>query len=139
MTRTNAEIVRRLYEGLNSGVLQGPGAAELVGELFDPEVEMRQLDGIAGTSGTFHGYAGLFQAQAEIYDVFVDVEWRMEEHVEFDGGIVSRTRILATGGASGLPTETPDIGHLFELRAGRIVRFVVYGSFRQALAAAGLE
>ncbi len=139
MARANVEIVQRLYDGLNSGVLQGPGAVELVGELFDPDVEMRQLDEIAGTSGTFHGYAGLFQAQSEIYDVFVNVEWRMEEHVEFDRGVVARTRVLATGGASGLPTETPDIGHLFELRDGRIVRFVVYESFRRALAAAGLE
>lgn len=139
MTRTNVEVVQRLYEGLNSGFLQGPGAAELVGELFDPGVEMRQLDDIAGTSGTFHGFAGLFQAQSEIYDVFVDVQWRMEEHVEFNGGVVARTRVLATGGASGLPTETPDIGHLFELRDGRILRFIVYGTFRRALAAAGLE
>jgi hypothetical protein len=47
-------------------------------------------------------------------------------------------RVSAIGRASGAPAEI-SVGHLFELRAGRIVRWVLYPKPEDALEAVGLS
>jgi ketosteroid isomerase-like protein len=150
MSRENVEIVRRVYETLNLAerrvarrgdqVLPSPEQiAEMMGELFDPDVEVQQMAGIVGTAGTFRGYDGLLRARAELAEGLVDLEWRPDEPFdELGDRVVVGVRASSTGRASGVRSEL-QIAHLWELKDGRVVRWVVYPSRAEALEAVGLR
>ena len=138
MSRENVEIVRRMYEGLNSGVRADALSDEALATIFDPGVEMQQLADLAGTAGTFRGYEGLRQALREVHEALKDNRWELLEHAASADRVAFKVRISAIGWASGVPAEIR-VGHLFELRAGRIVRWVIYANPEQALEAVGLS
>jgi ketosteroid isomerase-like protein len=137
MASQNVEVVQRIYDALTYGDFERAGATELMKQLFDPEVELRQLADIAGTSGEFHGYGGLLKARLELVEVIAGMGWRTDDHTEFGTGVVTTVTISGTGRESGAPMEIT-VGHLFELRDGRVVRWVVYRTPEEAREAAGL-
>lgn len=105
--------------------------------LFDPEIELRQLSGLVGT-GTYRGYQGLLQAARDLADAFGSVEFVVGRYFDEANFVVTDARARATGRTTGLMTEIP-IGHLFEIRGGRVARWVVYSDVGSALEAVGLS
>jgi len=138
MSQENVEIVRRIYGWLNRGDFKGPGGRRLVRELFDPDVELQQLEDVVGTAGTFRGYEGLVKARDELTDALVDMQWHPEQHFELGDSVAFAVRAVGTGRASGVRSDVL-VGHLWVLRAGRVLRWVVYANFDEALKAAGLS
>ena len=142
MSRENVEVVQRIYDALNRGqseeIASDPRTAELVAELFDPEVVLEQLADIPGTSGTFRGYQGLLQSSRELVDALEDIRFEPEDFIEQRECVVVPVRASATGRESGVPVDLR-IAHVWELRGGRVVRWVVYGSRAEALEAVGLQ
>jgi hypothetical protein len=53
MPEADEEVVRRIYERWNTN------SGDLALDLFDPEVEVRQMARVFDTAGTFHGHEGL--------------------------------------------------------------------------------
>ncbi len=143
MSHENVEVVRRVYEAWNrywNTVLleraSSPEAVALIGELFDPAVEVQQLADIPGTGGTYRGYAGLAAAQAELVAELDDIQFALGEHFEAGEQVVFAVTATGKGRRSQVPAEM-QLGHLWELRGGRVLRWVIYPSADAALEAAG--
>ena len=136
MGASDADVVRRVYdEVLAREAWLEPATFERLPELFDPEVELQQLEGLLGTSGTYHGYEGLRQAAAELVGAIKDMDWVVEDLREVGDRVVTAVRVDAVGRGSGVPVSTR-VGHLWELVGGRVVRWVVYETPEAALEAA---
>ena len=138
MSQENVEFVLRLYDALNDGVAVDAMTDELLAAVFDPAVEVRQLSSLVGTTGTVHGYDGLRQTQRELEEALSDNHWEPLEHVREARQGRLRGKGSGRGRASGVRVERP-VGHLFEFRDGRIIRWVVFGEPEQALEAVGLS
>ncbi len=146
MSEENAEIVRRLYEGINLGGVVGmyelPDAArrELFDQFFHPDVELGQSPEIVfDTAGTFRGYEGFIEGTRELVEGLGDIRFDVGE--AFAGGdkVVFEVRASATGRESGIPVQTRLIAHLWELNDGLVRRWIVYPTLAEALEAAGLS
>jgi len=138
MSQENVEVALRLYDALNGGVAVDEMTDELLAVVFDPAIEMQQLSSLAGTTGRFHGYEGLRDAQRELEEALTDNRWEPLEHVANGDRVGFAVKASGRGRASGVRVERP-VGHLFELRGGRISRWIVYPAPEQALEAAGLS
>ena len=139
MSQQNVEVVKRIYaDVLADDQWRDPAAAEVVRELFDPEVEVQQMEEILGTAGTFRGYEGLNQAGRELVGVLQKTQFVPERYVELGNRVVTVVRVYVTGRGSGV-TSNIRVGHLWVLGAGRVVRWVVYRTPEEALAAVGLS
>jgi ketosteroid isomerase-like protein len=132
----NVEVVLRFYERFNRGDFSGPGGGAVARETFDPDVEMRQIEDIAGTAGTFHGYEGLAAAQRELTEALSEIRFQPERHWERGEGVAFDVWAEIVGRSSGVPGRLR-IGHLWELRAGRVLRWIVYREPEDAVAALG--
>jgi ketosteroid isomerase-like protein len=139
MSKENVEIVRRVYElVLASGRLGDPAAAEVLPQLFDPEVELRQMSSMLDTAGDFHGYQGLADAAREILQVTTDIGYVPEEVRAAGDQVATVALVSGTGRLSGAPFESRT-GQLFTLRNGRVVRWEAFDDPADAFRAAGLS
>jgi len=134
MSQENVEIVRRVYEEWSAGVERGdPGAAfgmEAVADDFEFTIE-----GFHPERGR-EGYVEWFRTwTAEFGD------WSLQLERLIDAGherVVALTHQSATGKSSGAPVEL-NLGTVWELKDGRVIRMRTYRSQAKALEAAGLE
>ncbi len=139
MSQKNVEVVQAIYERvLAKGRSSDPALVGYVQELFDPDVEVQQMQDIVGTTGTFRGYEGLLQSAREVFAAFADIHFVPEQHFDVDDSVVTITRIRGTGRVTGVEVDMR-IGHLWVLGAGRVVRWVVYATPAEALEAVGLR
>ena len=138
MSQENVEIALRLYDALNGGVAVDEMTDELLAVVFDPAVEIQQLSSLAGTTRTFRGYEGLRDAQRELEEALTHNRWEPLEHFANGDRVAFAVKASRWGRASGVRVERP-VGHLFELRGGRISRWIVYPAPEQALEAVGLS
>jgi ketosteroid isomerase-like protein len=138
MSRENVEIVRRLFEALDSDVQADALSDEVLATVFDSGIEMRQLAAAVGTAGTFRGYEGLREALREVNEVLKNYRYELLEHAASGDQVAFAVNVSGIGRASGARAEMR-VGHLFELRAGRITRWVLYETPEEALEAVGLR
>jgi ketosteroid isomerase-like protein len=127
--RANVELVRGILddlaeEGLESAV-----------ELFDPEVEVYSTEALAN-AGTYHGIGGVLRWAERWFDAWEEFEINpvLFEPVGVRHVVVS-CRQVARGRASGVPVEM-DATYLAEISAGRVIRFHLYATRADAIAAA---
>lgn len=103
--------------------------------LLDPDLEWIPLR--AATEGAYHGHQGYLQFLAdtdESFEIF-------EPHFELrDAGdlVLAWGTIHLRGRGSGVEIDVP-FGGIFDLRAGRIIRWQDFGSKEDAFEAAGLS
>jgi ketosteroid isomerase-like protein len=139
LSQENVEVVRRIYElVLASGRLGDPAAAEVMPQLFDPEVELRQMSSMIDTAGDFHGYQGLADAAREILQATTDIGYVAEEVRAVGDQVATVALVSGTGRLSGAPFESRT-GQLFTLRNGRVVRWEAFDDPADAFRAAGLS
>ena len=144
MSRENVETVRRIYEAWNRLAAQPPDEAfgsdafDFVDEFFSPDVELRQLGDIPGTGGTFRGHAGLLEAGRELLEGLDDIRFIPRRCSDAGDRVGFHVTASAKGRASGAPVER-QLGHLWELREGQVVRWVVYPTPDEAFEALGLR
>ena len=136
MSRENVEIVRRGYEALNAGDIEG------MFRLCDPKLEVH-LARDAGTvlgldfSETYHGVEGFMRFLGRLAAAWESVRWEPEDYVDADDDVVVLIRMVATGKESGIDIEQP-MAHLCTLRDGKLVRHETFWERAAALEAAGL-
>jgi ketosteroid isomerase-like protein len=139
MSEENVEIVRRVYDlVLAPGGLADPSTAEVVPDLFDPDVEVRQMSSVLDSAGDFHGYQGLADVAREVVQASPDVGYAIEEIRAAGDQVATASRVFGKGRLSGAPFERR-IGQLFTLRNGRVVRLEVFDDPAEAFRAAGLS
>jgi ketosteroid isomerase-like protein len=132
VSRENTDLVRRLFERMGRGDLDA-------GDMIDQDIEHVRIgfDGV-GLSGRWHGPDGLCTAVLDAVRVFDDVRMEGVQFVELnDDGVFVVARHRGTGRISGAPFEQ-ETAHVFTLRDGRIVRWVVYRDADAARKAVGL-
>jgi ketosteroid isomerase-like protein len=137
MSQENVEIVRRAYEVFNQR-----GAETVISSgLWSPEVVFDPSPtGIPGL-GVYRGYDEIRRFfEQDWFAVFPLEGWELEVEELIDHGdqvvVISRQR--GRGASSGVMAEL-ELGNIFTLRDGEIVRFVIYRDRNKALEAAGLR
>jgi ketosteroid isomerase-like protein len=139
MSEENIEVVRRVYElVLAPGRLADPSTAEIARDLFDPDVEVRQMSSVLDTAGDFHGYQGLADVAREVVQASSDIGYAIEKVRAAGDKVATESRIFGTGRLSGASFESR-IGQLFTLRNGLVVRLEVFDDPAEAFRAAGLS
>jgi ketosteroid isomerase-like protein len=136
MSEENVEVVRRLFEGFQAAIDRGdPGAwiAETVPD--DYEWIVPEFAGRSVWRGR-EEFAEFVRTWTEDFD-----GWSLRAERLIDAGgdrVVALALQSATGKHSGVPVEM-NLGQIYDLRDGRMVRVTNYFSHAEALEAAGLS
>jgi ketosteroid isomerase-like protein len=139
MSEENVEIVRRVYEAWWAGLERDdPGAVfgtGLATDDFEFALEGFQFEGRSVWRGR-EGYVEWFRTWTREFE-----DWSLRLERLIDAGhyrVVAFTHQSATGKESGAPVEL-NLGTVFELKHGRVVRMRTYLTHAKALEAAGLS
>lgn len=123
----NIDVVRQAYEAFKTY------DADALIEIADPEIEF--VNSAAAPGGTYRGHTGVRRYFKELEGAFGD-RWDAEVERIADAGddrVILIARIFGQGKA-GEPLEL-HVGHVWELRDGKLLRGTVYVDPQQALAA----
>ena len=139
MSQENVEIVRTLY-GLRGDPLNvAPDQLDRVfRDHLDEQFEVRLPSDYPEGEPLFRGRAGFEEMLAMLADTWG--QWRYEPDRFVDAGdrVVVFVRILAEGGASGVPIEF-EATHVWTIRGGRAMSVHAYRNRSQALEVVGLS
>jgi ketosteroid isomerase-like protein len=135
MSQENVEVVRRAFEGFNREGLAAFDQA--VGEIFDPEVEMRALGRLPDTKQALRGHAALREYFAGLLATF-EIHLEADEFIDAGDSVVVLFRQIARGRASGAEL-TNRLAFVYEFRNGRISCMDGYRTKAEALEAVGLR
>jgi hypothetical protein len=130
MSEENAGIVRRLYETWN--LTRGVPPLDPI----DPDIDVEFRGGIL--DGKYRGYAGLAEALDTFWSSFDESRIDVESCVANGDDVLVTLRYFARGKASGVEVDAPG-WHVWTVRSGKAVRWLVFGTEREALEAAGLQ
>jgi ketosteroid isomerase-like protein len=129
MSDENLELLRRVVDAIN--------ADEILAELIAPDFEMKNAT-TAVTDATYHGHEGARKWRRELFDVFDDARFEVDE-VLADGPdyVVIANRIVGRGSSSGAPLDMRWVSVLW-FRDGQLRRADGYTNRREAIRAVGL-
>jgi ketosteroid isomerase-like protein len=131
MSQENVEIVRGAYAVPFGGEEWLARVEALVDA--DCEIEDRTLPEVApGLKGPTAARA----VAAQMLGTFEDVSYEAEDLVDLDDRVLVRVRGSGRGKGSGIRIDGT-LGHLWTLRAGKVVRLDVYATWQEAVEAAG--
>ena len=144
MSREDLDLVSRLYaEGGPFSLPLSPGdeAALLdrtFGEFYDEQVEIRMPADYPEGEQVFVGRRGMAEVIALLRDSWT--AWRFEAERVVDAGhcAIVFIRVVAEGGASGLPV-VQETAHVWTVRDGRLSSIQIYRDRAQALEATGVS
>jgi ketosteroid isomerase-like protein len=143
MSRDRLELVRRLYEvgGPFALPLGADDEAKLLDRLFeefyDEHVETTMPADYPEGEQVYVGRRGMSELIALLRDSWT--EWRFEAERFIDAGdrVVVLIRVVARGGASGLPSER-ETAHVWSVRDGRLASIQIFRDRADAFAAVGI-
>jgi ketosteroid isomerase-like protein len=136
MSQENVDIVRRGYEAMNSGDVEGTLA------MFDPEIEVHLAQDAGTVMGldferTYRGVDGFLEFLGQLSEAWEEFRWEPEGFADAGDDVVVFIRMTAKGKASGLEVVQP-MAHLCTIRQGKLVRHETFWERDAALDAAGL-
>jgi ketosteroid isomerase-like protein len=138
----NVELVRRWYSLLPDLRDVDPADDRTFEDMafcdyLDESFELRLPSGYPEGQPAFRGREGMAQMAEMLRDSWG--EWRFEPERFIDAGdmVVVFVRVVARGGASGVPIELSD-AHVVRIRDGRMTLTRVYRDRAEALKAVGL-
>ncbi len=106
-------------------------------ECFDPDCEFllprNLLEG-----GSYRGRDGVRQALADVYAIWEEVRFEIEDIRPIGSRVVVLSRTTNVGGG-GAPPITYRTAYFYEIRDGQILYFRPYQKLAEALEAAGLS
>jgi ketosteroid isomerase-like protein len=126
MVSSDAERLRRAYAAFNSG-------AGLDWSLIDPAIQHDQREGLF-LDGVFYGPEGVRAAIEEVESDWQDLQYTLEDVVELGDRVLVLLRMRARVRDSDAVLDA-QVAHIWEFRAGRAVRWDVYGDHASALRA----
>jgi hypothetical protein len=130
----NVKKLESLYDAFeNEGA---SAAAEVIAELFDPDVEFNTLKtGRAG--GTYRGYEGMAGFFGELHSEFKDMRYELPQfHPVGENLIVGLTRIVGSSRESSIPMRQ-DLALVYTFNEeGRVVHLDSYDTPAEAFEAA---
>ena len=132
MSQENTELVRRGYEAFAQGDIEAALA------MFHPDIQVEDHERSLETPTSYHGRDGFLTLFATVNEGFSDVRYTPEELTDVGDRVLVKVRRTGRGRASGAQVEERQF-HVWDMVAGRAVRFRVYLDRNQALEAAGLR
>ena len=132
MSQENVEVIRRLYEHWTTG--------DFPADPFDPDVEHSRIGAqTPDMEGRWLGLDEFSTVFREYLQALSDLRIEAERIIDLSGDrVLVLSRQTARGKQSGVPVEH-ELGELFTLRDGKIVRYESYWNRAEALEAAGLR
>ena len=132
MSQANVEVVRAMYEHWARG--------DFPASFYDPDVEHWRIGAqTPDMEGEFRGLEELSRAMREYLHPFSDLRIEAEEIIDLgDDRVLVLSRHTAVGKLSGAPINH-ELGDLFTLRAGKIVRYDSYWDRAEAMKTVGLS
>jgi ketosteroid isomerase-like protein len=134
MSRENVETVQRAVDAWNADDLDAFLAVLATDVEWHPAIE----PGLEGRATTYRGHDGAReiwrQNRGEAWERLVN---RPEEFRDLGDSVLVLTRIGLTARQTGIEFSQ-EVGEVFDLRAGEIVRIRDFLSHAEAIAAAGL-
>jgi ketosteroid isomerase-like protein len=132
MSQANVELVRRGYAAFAQGDVEAALA------LLHPDIRVEDHDRSLETPTTYQGPDGLLSLFATVNEGFSDVRYTPEDANEVGDRVLVEVRRTGRGTASGAQVDERQF-HVWDVVAGRAVRFRVYLDRDQALEAVGLR
>ena len=129
MSQENVEVARRVMDAFNAQ------DRDRVLGLCDPEIEYRS----AVEHKTYRGLDGMVRWREDVAAVIED--FHIEDCRFLDAGsdrVVILYRVVGRGAGSGVPVSQ-DVGALWQLRNGKVLKAEVFLDRGEALEAAGLS
>ena len=130
----NLAVVRKLFAAWERGDFDTAYA-------FDPHVEFARIGGeqpVGAGEGEWRGIDEMWAACVEWLSSWENVRVEAERLVDLGDSVLVLSRQIGHGKHSGLPLNN-EMGDLFTVRDGKIVRWELYIDRAEALQAAGLE
>jgi ketosteroid isomerase-like protein len=131
MSQENMELVRRGYEAFAHGNIEGVLA------MFHPDIQVEDHDRSLETPSAYHGREGFLSLFATVNEGFSNVRYTPEELTDVGDRVLVEVRRTGRGTASGALVDERQF-HVWDVVAGRAVRFRVYLERDRALEAVGL-
>jgi ketosteroid isomerase-like protein len=132
MSQENVEIVR---SGLEAAARNDWNAAMAS---VDPNVEWVEMPSLGPDASSYTGVEELRKAINSWIGMWSEYDVEVVRYADADDDVVVLFRERGHGGVSGAAVER-ELGEVFTLRDGKVVRVRLYGSWREALEAAGLR
>jgi ketosteroid isomerase-like protein len=133
MSQENVEVVRRAMDAFNAR------DRDRVRTMCDAEIELRSAIVPALAPKTYRGFDEMVRWREDVAAVLED--FHMEDSRFLDAGrdrVVHLYRIVGRGAGSGVPVSR-EVGALWQLRNGKLLKGEVYLDQPEALEAAGLS
>jgi ketosteroid isomerase-like protein len=131
MSQENVELVRRGYEAFAQGDIEAALA------MLHPDIRIEDHDRSLETPTTYKSPDGFLRLFATVNEGFSDVRYIPEDLTEVGDRVLVEVRRTGRGTASGAQVDERQF-HVWDVVAGRAVRFRVYLDHEQALEAVGL-
>ncbi len=133
MSQENVEIVRRVFDSINRGDVDG--ALEPAADDF----EMDWSNSIGPAKGIYRGKEQVRHAWASFIEAFDELRWDPEEIIEVDESrLIAVNHVRMRGRGSGI--EVDAVGaQLWTIREGKGRSIKLYQSKAEALEAVGLR
>jgi ketosteroid isomerase-like protein len=133
MSAENVEIVRQMYAAFNAR------ERNRVLSMCDPEIELRSAFVPSLAPKTYRGLDEMVRWREDVAAALEDFHF---EDLRFLGAggdrVVALYRIVGRGSGSGVPVSR-ELGALWQLRDGKLLKGEIYMDQREALEAAGLR
>ena len=132
MSQENMEIIGAMYEHWARG--------DFPARFMDSNIEHSRIGAqTPDMEGEWRGIEALSSVMAEYLRPFSDLRIEAEEIIDLDDDrVLVLSRQTAQGKLSGAPIDH-QLGELFTLRSGKVVRYDSYWDRAEALKAAGLS
>jgi ketosteroid isomerase-like protein len=130
MASENVERTKRAFDAFTRGDL------ETAFEFIDPSFEVDDRV-VPEASPTKRGPDALVENAGQVYEAFGEIRWEPREIVDLGDRVLVRVRVTARGKHTALPIDD-DVGHVYTLKGDKAVKLVIYRTWDEARAAAGL-
>ena len=132
MSHENLELVRHGYEAFARGDVEAAVA------MFHPDIQVEDHERSLETPTTYHGPDGFLTLFATVNEGFSDVRYTPDKVTDVADQVLVEVRRTGRGITSGAHVDERQF-HVWDVVAGRAVRFRVYVERDQALEAVGLR
>jgi ketosteroid isomerase-like protein len=133
MSRENVEVVRRGFDAYNRDDLEG------ILKTFAPEFEMHPSGRFADTAPVYRGRKGWIEFWNTFQAAWEQITISVERMVDLDGHrVLTLGTFHGRGRGSGVEVEA-EAAWLHTLKASLVVELRTFGSWQEALEAAGLR
>jgi ketosteroid isomerase-like protein len=130
VSQENVEVVRAMFEHWARG--------EFPPEFIDPDIVHTRIGAqTPDMEGEWRGLEAFSRSFAQYLSAFSDLAIKADEIIDLDNRVLVLSRQTALGKSSGVPIDH-ELGDLFTLRGGKIVRYDSYWDRDEALRTVGL-